>query len=186
MLWFLLPRIAAREPLSVALLKEIHAILTAGTYDETCYIARGERPGEFKKHDYVTGIYEVGFPPEEVEQAVSDLLDEVNEQQGGDVLLATAYLHARFEFIHPFAEGNGRVGRTLLNYYLMTHGEPPLIVYEEDKKDHHAALESYDADEEIKPLCDFLRGQTAKTWEKTLERTKSTPQRRLGLCDFEK
>ena len=61
---FLKPKLIFREPITIELVKEVHAILTGGTYDETRYIERGERPGEFKKHDYVTGIEEVGSLPE--------------------------------------------------------------------------------------------------------------------------
>ena len=43
------------------MVKEIHKVLTSGTYDERRYIENEERPGEFKKHDYVTGVHEVGF-----------------------------------------------------------------------------------------------------------------------------
>ncbi len=71
--------------------------------------------GEFKKHYYVAGIHEVGFAPEDAEREVSELIAEVNAYKGPDVLKAGAYFHARFEHIHPFADGNGRVGRTLLN-----------------------------------------------------------------------
>lgn len=49
-------KIANREPLSLELVREIHRILTSGTYDERRYIDNSERPGEFKKHDYVTSI----------------------------------------------------------------------------------------------------------------------------------
>ncbi|MGE9963813.1 Fic family protein [Fusicatenibacter saccharivorans] len=49
-------------------------------------------------------------------------------------------MHLRFEEIHPFAGGNGRVGRTLLNYYLMTHDYPPMILYSEDKRTYYMAL----------------------------------------------
>lgn len=169
---FLRRRIVDKEPLSVGLIKEVHAILTSGTFDERRYVDKGERPGEFKKHDYVTGIHEVGYAPEEVEDAISELVDELADISGNaNILKAAAYFHARFEYIHPFADGNGRVGRTLLNYFLMIHGEPPVIVYYEDKKEYYKALEQYDAHEEIDALTDFLLAQTAKTWEKTLDRS---------------
>ncbi len=163
---FLVPKIVIKEPLTVALVKEIHRALTAGTFDETRYIERGERPGEFKKHDYVTGVHEVGFPPGDVESAVIELLEEVDSKAINDFLTAAAYMHARFEFIHPFADGNGRVGRVMLNYYLMIHSEPPLIVHEEDRKAYYQALERYDAEEDISLLRDFLREQTVKSWAK--------------------
>ena len=75
--------------------------------------------GEFKKHDYGVGLHEVGVPASRVEREVGDLLAEVNGYIGPWTLMAAAYLHARFEHLHPFADGNGRVGRTLVNYYLM-------------------------------------------------------------------
>jgi Fic family protein len=50
------------------------------------------------------------------------------------ILTAASYFLLKFESIHPFADGNGRTGRTLMNYYLMINGLPPTILYEEDKK----------------------------------------------------
>jgi Fic family protein len=165
---FLKGKIVARDALTVGLVLEIHRTLTEGTYDERRYIENGERPGEFKKHDYVTGVLEVGSPAEDVPGEISDLLDEANEYRGEDVLKAAAYLHARFEFIHPFADGNGRVGRTLVNYYLLTRGRPPLVVYDDDKRLYFDCLRHYDEKEEIAPLYEFFKYETEKTWGKTL------------------
>lgn len=82
----------------------------------------------------MTGIHEVGSYPEEVEGDLAELIGEINSVGPKDPLKAGAYLHARFENIHPFADGNGRVGRTLLNYWLMINDYPPMIIYEEDKR----------------------------------------------------
>ena len=125
---YLRGKIVAKEPISVDLIREIHRILTSGTYDERRYVENGERPGEFKKHDYVTGIHEVGSPVETVAEDLQELVDEINEYKGTQYLRVGAYLHARFESIHPFADGNGRVGRTLWNYSFMIHDQPPLVV----------------------------------------------------------
>ncbi|MCL2811367.1 MAG: Fic family protein, partial [Clostridia bacterium] len=113
---FLKKKIAAREPLSISFILEVHNILTSGTYDERRFIQLGERPGAFKKHDYVIGREEVGSLPGDVESDLKDLLAELEEYGEVDILKAAAYFHARFEYIHPFADGNGRVGRTLMNY----------------------------------------------------------------------
>ena len=135
-----------------------------GCYDETRY-KQGERPGEWKKHDYVTGDG-VGAAPEEVYAEILHLLEEIYEAEGKDVLTIAAYLHLRFEEIHPFADGNGRVGRTLLNYYLMTHGYPPLILHCEDKKTYCLALAVYNKSGDIVGFKEFLKEQMVKTWEK--------------------
>ena len=96
-------KIAAWEPLSIELILEIHRVLTEGTFDERRYVELGERPGAFKKHDYVTGRAEVGSLPEEVEGDLAALLTELADlPPGADLLKAGAYLHTRFEFIHPF------------------------------------------------------------------------------------
>lgn len=184
---YLKQKIVDREPVTIPLVKEVHGILTAGSYDETRFLARQERPGAFKRHDYVTGRNEVGSAPEDVERDLTELLKEVNDYQGDDVLKAAAYFHVRFEYIHPFADGNGRVGRTLLNYYLMTHKEPPLIVYDEDKKAYYAALERYDTEEDLQSMCEFLIAETEKTWEKTLEREQKTKrEKRKTLSELDR
>ena len=167
---YLKSKILVKAPLTLSLIREVHAILTGGTYDEKRYVLQGERPGEFKKHDYVTGREEVGSPPESVAQDLQALLGELTEYQGKDPLKLAAYFHARFEYIHPFADGNGRVGRTLLNYFLMTNGCPPLIIYDEDKAAYYAALESYDREGALEPMHAFLQGQMEKTWEKAVAR----------------
>ncbi len=167
---FLKPKLVVKEPITLDFVKEIHAVLTAGTYDERRFVEQGERPGEFKKHDYVTGQEEVGSPPDNVHEDLSDLLSEISEYEDKDVLKVAAYFHLRFEYIHPFADGNGRVGRALLNYFLMTHGHPPLIIYDDDKADYYTALERYDRDEDIEAMYAFLIRETEKTWGKTLAR----------------
>jgi Fic family protein len=172
------PKLVAKEPLSIELVKEIHAALTGGTYDERRYVEKGERPGEFKRHDYVTGREEVGSAPEDVEQDLVDLLGELADYEGKDVAKLAAYFHARFEYIHPFADGNGRVGRTLLNYYLMCHEYPPTIIYDEDKARYYEALEAYDTGEDLEPMRQHIMAQTVKTWAKTMEREQKREQKR--------
>lgn len=173
-----------KEPLSIELIKEIHKVLTGGTYDERRYIENKERPGEFKKHDYVTGIHEVGSAVENVEKDIIDMIAEINEYRGKNVLKVATYLHARFEYIHPFADGNGRVGRTLMNYYLMIQDHPPLIVYDEDKNLYYECLQKYDETEELNSLYEFFKYETEKTWGKALAFANGTNPERKGLSDL--
>lgn len=67
-------------------------------------------------------------------------------------------------------DGNGRVGRTLLNYFLMIYGHPPIVIYDEDKREYYAALEQYDREQDFQAMYRFLQKETARTWEKALER----------------
>lgn len=160
-------------------LKEIQMILTNGTYDERRYQI-GERPGEYKHHDYVTGKNEVGASVEDVQEEVCELLDELTDIDDKNALVAAAYFHAKFENIHPFSDGNGRVGRLLMNYILLIHNHPPITIYEEDRKDYYNALEKFDEELELNSLIDFLKSQLVKTWEKQLNKSKADS----SLADF--
>lgn len=170
---YLLDKIIKKEKISENLIKKVHELLTIGTYDERRYILNGERPGEYKKHDYVTGGEEVGASANEVAKEIANLLNEVNSintNDAEDIIKIATYFHNKFENIHAFADGNGRVGRTLTNYILMINNMPPLIVYDEDKKYYYAALEKYDKEDDIKSMIEFFKYEMEKTWEKTLEK----------------
>lgn len=180
---YLRDKIIKKERLSVDLIKEIHLELVKGTYDERRY-ERGERPGQFKKHDYVTGKNEVGSYPDEVEEDIIELVKEINEivvnEDNG--YMVAAYFHARFENIHPFADGNGRVGRTILNYLNMINDIPPVIIYDEDKKYYYEALEKYDIDDDISSLEKFFVYELEKTWKRELLEIKQEVAHK-GLLD---
>lgn len=108
--------------------------------------------------------------PEDVADEVQELLEELRDTAPENALTAAAYFHAKFENVHPFADGNGRVGRLAMNYLLVLHGHLPIIIHEEDRKGYYAALEAWDAQQELAPLREFLIGQTEKTWEKQVAR----------------
>lgn len=169
---YLKPLIVRKAPINQDLIRDVRRILTSGTYDQRRYVELGERPGEFKKHDYVTGVAEVGSLSEDVEKDLQDMLNVLSEHEDKDILKLAVWLHLRFEYIHPFSDGNGRVGRTLMNYFLMIHEYPPIIIHEEDKKAYYDALQQYDQYEEIEPMHQFLLHQAIKTWGKTLAREK--------------
>ena len=161
----LLDAFSAKKPLDEKLVLEVHRTLTQGTYDERRW-SRGERPGSYKLHDYVVGIFQVGSSPSTVANDVTNLLDELNVATCENILTVTAYFHAAFEAIHPFADGNGRVGRVLSNYLLVTHDHPPIIIFEEDRLAYFGALRAWDDDDNLAPMISFLQAETVKTWPK--------------------
>ena len=71
-----------------------------------------------------------------------------------------------------------------MNYYLMTHDQPPLIVYDEDKRMYYECLQKYDEAEELNSLCEFFKYETEKTWEKALALTHDLKVPRKGLSDY--
>lgn len=169
-----------QEPLTDAFVREIHGILTQGTYDAHGYEI-GERPGTYKLHDFVTGVDRVGALPEDVAQEMAELLDELRDVSNENALTAAAYFHAKLENIHPFADGNGRVGRLLMNYILVQHDHPPIIIFETDRREYYAVLEQYDRELELMPLVNFLKGQCEKTWDRNMERQAQREQKRAAV-----
>ena len=153
-----------RRVLDDAFVKEIHFLLAQNTYDTRRW-QLGERPGEYKKHDYVTGKHDIGAAPEDVAEEMTELLAELKDVPEKDALKAAAYFHAKFENIHAFADGNGRTGRLLMNYLLVCLDHPPVTIHEEDRRAYFEALEAWDESQVLAPLADFLLAQTIKTWE---------------------
>lgn len=160
-----------KRKMDETLVKEFQKLLTMNTYDARRWQI-GERPGEYKKHDYVTGREEIGAAPEDVQEEMAELMDELQDLMQEDALTAAAYFHVKFENIHPFADGNGRTGRLAMNYLLVMLGHPPIVVHEEDRKEYYAALEAWDTKQNLKVMISFLRSQTVKTWRKRVEKLK--------------
>jgi Fic family protein len=106
-------------PLSLRLLTEIHGRLLAG--------GRGSEksPGEFRQsQNWIGGgrrLADAAFippPPHEMRTALGDLERFLHDHDGLDPLIVCALAHAQFETIHPFLDGNGRVGRLLITFLL--------------------------------------------------------------------
>ena len=132
---FVLDAFDRQESLTQEFILQLHYELTKNTYDTRSWQV-GERPGAFKKHDYVTGRYEVGSPPEDVERELAALLEEIRQaalRTNDHIFTAAVYFHAKFENIHPFSDGNGRTGRLAMNYFLLQYNHPPIVIHEEDK-----------------------------------------------------
>ena len=111
-------------PLCCRLIREIHEVLMEG--------ARGQDkcPGEFRHSQNWIGpancsLKEARYIPpnvEDMQNAMSDLEKYINENVEYDSLIRVALIHYQFETIHPFLDGNGRIGRLLILLYLMEQG----------------------------------------------------------------
>lgn len=82
----------------------------------------------------------LGANPQFVPALIQELVDQYNQDKILYFLDAVAHFHAEFETIHPFVDGNGRMGRVLINLQLMNHGLPPIIIQNKSKHSEYYPL----------------------------------------------
>ena len=81
-------------------------------------------------------------------------------------------MHNQFEHIHPFQDGNGRVGRLLLNFILLKKNYPPINIMLEDRLEYYQTLQKYSKNEDIKSTLKFLIKQYKKTLKEVATKKK--------------
>ena len=154
----------AEQRLSEALIKELHAVLKAGTSD-----SRKEwfAVGEYKRLPNEVGGNET-TPPERVKQEMYILIREYNALKT-KCLDDIIDLHQRFEVIHPFQDGNGRVGRLIMFKECLANGIVPFIITDQLKLYYYRGLQQWPqireylrdtcltAQDNYKALLDYFR-----------------------------
>jgi Fic family protein len=104
-----------------------------------------------------------GIPKEEIRNELEELASwyKENSNELKPIVLA-ALVHNQFEFIHPFEDGNGRVGRLLLNYVLLRHDYPPINILFEDRGRYYRCLQQYSSEDKLEDTLEFLVEQYRK------------------------
>ncbi|MBC7106196.1 MAG: Fic family protein, partial [Firmicutes bacterium] len=100
---------------------------------------------------------------------VRDLVEEHNRSQAHPVE-KTAVLHWRLAYVHPFADGNGRTARLLMNFSLMRDGYPPAVVRKERRKEYLDALEEASVNGNLGPFVALVAEAAAESldlWVRT-------------------
>ena len=128
------------EPITTAYLRKIHDLLFYGTEADKDGIMR---TGEFRKKGTKYGII-----PKEIPKAVATLIKEYEAKRRVS-LKDIIDFHVRFEKIHPFEDGNGRVGRVLLVKECLRHEIVPFIIDDKQRRDYFKGIASWEQSPEI-------------------------------------
>ena len=132
------------EPMNEAYMLNLHRLLTEHTI---AYRHPGAQPGEYTTMDMAAGDTLFG-DHERLVSRVPDLLrrTEEAEAKGLPPMFVAATFHGYFIYLHPFRDGNGRMGRLLSNRILLRAGHPLLIVPREAKDEYIRALKLFHKD----------------------------------------
>lgn len=142
-------------------IREVHSLAMTPVWEVAPHpqATAKERPGSFREHDIEP--FPGGMRPPNWTQVPMLIRDWVAEAQAlprvdeAELPEALARLHAGFEQVHPFLDGNGRAGRLVLNLFLVRLGYPPAIIYKGSRARYLAALRRADQGD-LGPLGEFL------------------------------
>lgn len=166
------------EEISIELILKLHKTLLIGIRDE---IAGRFRSGK----EWVRVGTHIGANPEFVNGFMYELVEKYNSDTNDFFLNRIAYFHAEFETIHPFGDGNGRIGRLLTNEQLDILGLPPIIIPNKSKYDeYYPALDEYTKTSKIDKIVELFAQLLIEALYRRI--TKLTARKIIPVADWAK
>jgi len=144
-----------KEHLSLDLMLELHRIIFSNSKSFA---------GQFRKKGTEVGIKDgfgnivhLGAPSGRVTALLAELVKwyRQNKNKLPPIVLA-AVIHNQFEYIHPFEDGNGRVGRLLMNNILIKHKMPPVNIQMENRREYYETIRMFQHSGDMKPTIDLI------------------------------
>lgn len=125
--------------------------------------------GRFRKeHEYVRVGTHIAPSPEHIGRMIENVLVEYSSNQNEYFLEKISRFHLEFETIHPFNDGNGRIGRILANWQLLRLGYPQIIIRNKGKQKYYDSFGVYRSQKNIQPLLVILYRALAESLHKRL------------------
>lgn len=135
-------------------------------HESACGSAQDQDPGMYKTYNNYTmhrGDQKMFTPARKVAKAMEDLIEwynSLNRKTIEDI----AELKLRFIHIHPFADGNGRVSRLLLNWALITNEFPPITIEVGEKERYIELLNEYGDYGDVAPFAKFIEDKVIQVY----------------------
>lgn len=153
---------ASEKDLDIEMMLLLHKMLMA--YINT------EVAGRFRQHgEYVrVGTY-IAPPPERVEEMITGMLYSYKAVYDNTTIIKRlARLHLTFEHIHPFIDGNGRIGRVIINYLLVREGYVPVNIKFIDRQKYYEAFNEFDREGKTAIMEEILFKALTNSFHKRL------------------
>lgn len=129
------------------LILKLHSILMNGIKDDA---------GFFRKHAVrIVGTYIPTANYLKVPKLINKLVKDINSKEK-DVVTHISKIHSRFEKIHPFSDGNGRIGRLIMTVMLLKNNLPPAVIKQQKKRLYNSCLKKSQLQEDFIPLENFI------------------------------
>ena len=131
--------------ISAEIILLLHQMLIGGINDEIA--GRFRNPGE-----YVRVGTHIAPAPELVEKMINEIITKYTSDLSDYFLDKIAKFHLELETIHPFCDGNGRIGRILICFQLQRLGFPMIIIRDRDKKEYYKSFDKYKEQKNTKQM----------------------------------
>lgn len=144
---YLFDHVAQKEKIDEALVLRLHGILMNGVRPDA---------GAYRSHAVkLTGVNLPTANHMSVPKLIAEVMTKAQKKTDDSIALS-ASVHSRFEQIHPFSDGNGRIGRLLINAMLLKDNLAPAIIRQEQKQLYYTYLYKAQTKEDHSQLEDFL------------------------------
>ncbi|HLG25503.1 MAG TPA: Fic family protein, partial [Candidatus Gracilibacteria bacterium] len=136
---------ASSEELTEEIILLLHRMLIGNINDNIA--------GRYReKGEYVRVGTHIAPPPEHIEFMMDQTMQDFTSDIESFFADKIAKFHLDFETIHPFNDGNGRIGRVIINYQFLRYGFPPIIVRNKEKQIYYDALKRYNENKNTKEM----------------------------------
>jgi len=152
---------AKEQELNLDVILLLHKMLISNIRDDVA--------GRFRKDDeWVRVGNHIAVNPKEVLIRLEKMMAEYNASSHENIIKRIARLHLTFEHIHPFVDGNGRIGRVVNNYILIREGYVPINIKFIDRKLYYEAFREFDSGGSTKMMEDIVGKALTNSYHKRL------------------
>lgn len=152
---------AKEQELTLEVILSLHKMLISNISDDIA--------GRFRRdNEYVRVGSHIAPAPKEIVERLEKMLAEYNAASHENIIKRIAKLHLTFEYIHPFNDGNGRIGRVINNYLLIREGFVPVNIKFIDRKMYYEAFKEFDEKGATKIMEEIVGKSITNSYHKRL------------------